>query len=91
TPNLGLRALLEVNGLNPMQITSYHIGFVIGPCINASGRLQTADLAVNLFLSNDYAQAQKLAQTLLELNERRKQLSAEGVDKVCATSEASGC
>lgn len=90
TPNLGLRALLEVNGLNPMQITSYHIGFVIGPCINASGRLQTADLAVNLFLSNDYAQAQKLAQTLLELNERRKQLSSEGVDKVCATIEASG-
>lgn len=90
TPNLGLRALLEVNGLNPLQITSYHIGFVIGPCINASGRLQSADLAVDLFLSQDYGQAQMLAQTLLELNEQRKQLSSEGVNKVCATIESSG-
>ncbi len=90
TPNLGLRALLEVNGLNPLQITSYHIGFVIGPCINASGRLQSADLAVDLFLSQDYGHAQMLAQTLLELNEQRKQLSSDGVNKVCATIEASG-
>lgn len=89
-PNLGLRALLEVNGLNPAQITSYHIGFVLGPCINASGRLQTADIAVNLFLSNDYAEAQRLAVQLVELNERRKQLSSEGVDKVCLSIEAGG-
>ena len=77
TPNLGLRALLEVNGLNPEQVSSYHIGFVLGPCINASGRLQTADIAVNLFLSSNYAEAQHLATQLVELNKQRKQLSSE--------------
>ena len=90
TPNLGLRALLEVNGLNPEQVSSYHIGFVLGPCINASGRLQTADIAVNLFLSTNYAEAQLLATQLVELNKQRKQLSSEGVDKVCLSIEAEG-
>ena len=88
TPNLGLRALLEVNGLNPEQVSSYHIGFVLGPCINASGRLQTADIAVNLFLSSNYAEAQHLATQLVELNKQRKQLSSEGVDKVCLSIES---
>lgn len=90
SPNLGLRALLEVNGLDSQSITSYHIGFVIGPCINASGRLQVADMAVELFLTDNYEQALKLARGLFELNTQRKDLSSEGVEKVRAVIEAEG-
>lgn len=90
SPNLGLRALLEVNGLDPQSVTSYHIGFVLGPCINASGRLQVADMAVELFLSDNYEQAKKLAHELFELNSQRKDLSGEGVERVRAVIEAEG-
>ncbi len=89
-PNLGLRALLEVNGLEPSHISASHIGFTLGPCINASGRLENAALAVELFLSEDYEHALELARHLCELNTRRKDLSSEGVTKIRAEIEARG-
>lgn len=53
TMNPGMRALILQNKLEPEQISSYHFGFVLGPCINASGRLETAKIALNLFLQED--------------------------------------
>ena len=88
TPNLGLKALLAVNDLLNSKIGTYHIGFIIGPCINASGRLELADIAVNLFLSDSEEQAMSLAKKLVELNNSRKNLSNEGVELVKETIEA---
>ncbi len=76
--NIGLNALLSVTNLKDKKIDTYHIGFILGPCINASGRLDIADIAVELFLTDDAAIAQKHAQLLLELNEKRKRLTEEG-------------
>lgn len=76
--NIGLRALLETNRLNPAKITAHQIGFVIGPCINAGGRLESADIAVELFLSENYEQALRLAQRLTDLNAVRKDMSVAG-------------
>lgn len=90
TPNLGLRSLLEVNALDPQQISCYHIGFVIGPCINASGRLANANMAVDLFLARDYGESNRLAQELVELNERRKELSSQGEERVSQLVEEQG-
>ncbi len=90
SPNLGLRALLEVNGLDPSRLTSYNIGFTLGPCINASGRLENAAIAVELFLCEDYERALELARHLCELNARRKELSSEGVTKIRAEIDARG-
>ncbi|MGI5824917.1 MAG: single-stranded-DNA-specific exonuclease RecJ, partial [Bacillota bacterium] len=88
TSNLGLRALLNVNGLLEKEIGTYQIGFIIGPCINASGRLELADIAVNLFLADSEEQAVKLAKQLVDLNNSRKNLSNEGVEMVKKTIEA---
>lgn len=90
SPNLGLQALLEVNSLAAGQLTAYHIGFVLGPCINASGRLEHAAQAVELFLTESYDRAMELARHLFELNVRRKDLSGEGVEKLRAVIDASG-
>ncbi|MBQ2887554.1 MAG: single-stranded-DNA-specific exonuclease RecJ [Firmicutes bacterium] len=90
SPNLGLRALLEVNSLQPQSLSSYHIGFAIGPCINASGRLENAAQAVELFLTEDYDRAMELARHLFELNIYRKDLSSEGVEKIRAEIDANG-
>ena len=88
TENLGLRCLLAVNGLLEKEIGTYQIGFIIGPCINASGRLELADIAVNLFLSESESQAMALANQLVDLNNSRKNLSNEGVEMVKKTIEA---
>lgn len=84
TPNPGLHALIEANGLDATALTSYHIGFVLGPCINASGRLENAAQTVELFLTEEESRARELATHLLELNERRKDLSAKGEEKIRA-------
>ena len=73
TSNRGLKALIRANGLEDAQISSYHIGFVLGPCINASGRLDTAKRALELLLAED------LAHTLKELNDERKDMTQQGV------------
>lgn len=81
TKNPGMRALILQNKLTPKQVSAYHIGFVLGPCVNASGRLETAQLAFNLFLQIDELQASKIAEELVELNMQRKDMTAEGVEE----------
>ena len=75
----GLRQLMEVNGVDPAALTAYHLGFVIGPCLNAGGRLDTAKKALELFLSEDEATAGSLALELKELNDTRKNMTLNGV------------
>lgn len=81
TKNLGLEALIQVNGLFGEELGAYHIGFVLGPCINAGGRLDTAKRALELFCAKDKAIAQKLAGDLKALNDSRKNLTIQGVNR----------
>lgn len=81
TENLGLRALIRAAGLEGAELTSYHIGFVIGPCINASGRLDTAKRSLRLLLCDDAEEAAVLAAELKSLNDERKDLTAKGVEQ----------
>lgn len=76
--NAGLRALLQAVGLCDKPIDTFHAGFILGPCINASGRLDIARHAVELFLSEDAAQAAALAARLVELNAERRELTESG-------------
>lgn len=87
TGSLGLKKLVEVCGLDIRQISAYHVGFVIGPCLNASGRLQTARLALELLLCQDPVQAEKMAGQLKLLNEERKDMTQEGVAEALAQVE----
>ena len=79
TKNPGLKALMEVNSLQVERLNSHHLGFVIGPCLNATGRLDTAKRALELLQSNTIAEAMNAARDLRELNESRKKLTEEGV------------
>ena len=79
--NRGLRALIEAQGLSGKHLTAYHIGFVIGPCINAGGRLETAEEALRLFLSETEEEAQAGALHLKELNDERKLMTEAGQKK----------
>ena len=80
TENIGLHKLIEKNRLDPDRLTAYHIGFVIGPCLNASGRLETAKVALSLLLSEDEAEADALADKLKTLNDTRKSMTAKSVE-----------
>ena len=77
TENIGLRALIEEAGLADKVISDYHIGFIIGPCINAAGRLESGGQAVELFCSGDERAAREKAKLLVQLNEERKHLTEE--------------
>ncbi|MBQ3032418.1 MAG: single-stranded-DNA-specific exonuclease RecJ, partial [Anaerotignum sp.] len=77
TKNIGLRALMEEAGLADKVISDYHIGFIIGPCINAAGRLESGRQAVELFCSKDDRDAREKAKMLVQLNEERKHLTEE--------------
>lgn len=81
TENTGLQELIRVNGLEPEQISPYHIGFVIGPCLNATGRLDTAKRALKLLCADSREEAQRLAGDLKDLNDSRKEMTAQGVDE----------
>ena len=87
TKNLGLRALIRANQLDPAKISAYHIGFIIGPCLNAGGRLQTAKLALGLLLAEDEREAEELAAELKILNDQRKDMTQEGVIEAQAKVE----
>lgn len=78
TGNPGLRELIRVNGLEDSKITAYHVGFVLGPCINASGRLDTAARSLALLNAENQGEAAKLAGDLTALNQSRKSLTEEG-------------
>lgn len=81
TRNKGLRALICANGLDGSRITAYHVGFVLGPCINASGRLDTAARSLKLLMAEDYDTAAKLAGDLTDLNRSRKALTEKGKEE----------
>ncbi|MGN1142525.1 MAG: single-stranded-DNA-specific exonuclease RecJ [Oliverpabstia sp.] len=81
TENIGLQELIRVNHLEPEQISPYHIGFVIGPCLNASGRLDTALRALKLLYCDDREEAARLAGDLKQLNDSRKEMTAQGVEE----------
>lgn len=81
TENEGLRALIEVTGIDVSKLSSYHLGFVIGPCLNATGRLDSAKRALELLGSYTKADAMTAARELKELNDSRKNLTARGVEQ----------
>ncbi len=81
TKSLGLKALVDACSLDIHSLTAYHIGFVIGPCLNASGRLQTAKLALELLLCREEDAANAMAEELRLLNEERKDMTQEGVEE----------
>ncbi len=87
TENIGLKALIDVNGLKCEDIRSYHIGFVIGPCINAGGRLDTAKRALELFSARDKGVADRLAGDLKALNDSRKELTVQGTEAAAVQAE----
>lgn len=87
TDNPGLTALIHANGLECESINSYHIGFVLGPCINASGRLDTARRSMKLLLAQSKEEAAELAQKLKDLNDERKTLTQEAVEEACEMIE----
>ena len=77
TENIGLRVLMEEAGLADKIVSDYHIGFIIGPCINATGRLESGRQAVELFCSKNEKEAREKARNLVQLNEERKHLTEE--------------
>lgn len=81
TENYGLNALMAVTGVSRESINAYHIGFVLGPCLNASGRLDSAKRALKMLVTDDRAEAERHAGELKDLNEERKKLTSEAVDK----------
>ena len=89
TRNYGLRALIHVNSLDESAISCYHYGFVIGPCLNATGRLDLATRALSLFLSEDENEAAMIAGELKDLNDSRKDMTKLGVDAATEYVEAS--
>lgn len=80
TGNFGLRALMKVNNLGNQNVKSYHLGYIIGPCINATGRLENARLALELLLESNYDAALRRAERLKELNDERKEMTQRGVE-----------
>lgn len=90
TKNTGMKALIAQCGLMPEQIESYHFGFVLGPCINAAGRLDTAKRALALFQTQDECVAVQLANELVVLNEERKAMTADGVQEAKQLCEENG-
>lgn len=90
TTNIGMRALISQCGLLPEQIDTYHFGFVLGPCINAAGRLDTARLALRLFISENPEEAAEIADELVVLNEERKEMTRQGVEEAKQLVEEGG-
>ncbi len=79
--NTGMRALISAVGLADCMIDAYHVGFKLGPCINASGRLESAEASLKLFLEDNIEAAMEKAREIFEINEERKQLTFEGVER----------
>jgi single-stranded-DNA-specific exonuclease len=88
TANPGLRELIRQSGLEPEQVDVYHIGFVLGPCLNASGRLDTAKRALALVMTGDTQEAARLAGDLRALNESRKEMTARGAEEAVELVES---
>jgi len=89
TDNIGLNALLARNELKGKPLSCYHLGFIIGPCLNASGRLDTASRAIELLMETDEAKALAMANELVELNGQRKTMTQTGIDRAKEQIESS--
>ena len=90
TKNLGLKALIDLCGIDKENISTYHIGFVIGPCLNASGRLDTAERALQMLLEKDEKKAYELAGDLKALNDERKDMTQKELVKGLEIVEKNG-
>lgn len=88
--NYGLQALMSVNGLQNKLLSVYHVGFVLGPCLNATGRLDTAARALQMFLTEDKAEAVTIAGELKELNDSRKGMTLQGTEQAIDLIEQTG-
>ncbi len=91
TSNIGMRALIAQCGLEKEQIDAFHFGFVLGPCINASGRLDTAKRALELFFQTSEQKAAVIANELVVLNDERKELTRLGVEEAVRFYEENDC
>jgi single-stranded-DNA-specific exonuclease len=89
TSNIGLKALFQETGIDKKEITVYSLGFVIGPSINASGRLEQALWALKLLLSEEEKEAKELAKKLHELNKERQEITTSGVERAIELIESS--
>lgn len=89
TKNEGLYALMQCTGVDTANLNTYHIGFVLGPCINAGGRLDTAKRALELLNASNRREAVTLAADLKELNDSRKEMTEEGVEEAVRQIESS--
>ena len=78
---------MDMCGINRERLSSYHIGFVVGPCLNATGRLESAKKGIELLMCEDFYEAEKLAGELIELNGTRKAMTEEGVKEAIAMCE----
>lgn len=81
TSNYGIKALMDLSALRLDKLKAYHLGFVIGPCLNASGRLDTAKKGLKLLLTESKEEAYEIASELKELNDLRKDMTKKGIDK----------
>lgn len=81
TKNIGMQALISSCKIDKDKLDAYHFGFVLGPCINASGRLDTAKKSLSLFLEKNPLKAAEIASELVALNEERKELTRKGVEE----------
>lgn len=87
TRNIGMKALIAQCGIDPEEVDAFHFGFLLGPCINATGRLDTAKRALELLFSTDEGQAVQVASELVILNNERKDMTSEGVELAIAQYE----
>ncbi|MBQ1547071.1 MAG: single-stranded-DNA-specific exonuclease RecJ [Lachnospiraceae bacterium] len=87
TDNPGMKALIERTGLSDAKLSVYHVGFVLGPCFNASGRLDTATLAIELLEEEDESRAVQRAEELVVLNDERKEMTKEGDERALSLIE----
>lgn len=90
TSSYGMQALIEVNDIEPEKLSAYHIGFVLGPCINATGRLDTAKRALQLLCADNREDALRLAIELKEMNATRKDMTVEATKKAILQVEEGG-
>lgn len=90
TRNTGLRALMEATSISADNLKPYTIGFVLGPCLNAMGRLDTASNSLDLFMTSDKGQAAVIAGNLKAMNDSRKELTVKGVEEAIEQIESSG-
>ena len=89
TKNIGLQELIKINNIEALAVSSFHIGFVLGPCFNASGRLDVATRALDLLNSTDVSAAARVAGDLKALNDARKEMTVQGVEAATAVVEDS--